>query len=88
MRIIIIYRPISEHGRIVEEYAHELEKSHGVTPELLSIDTREGADMARLYDVVAYPTILALRNDGSFADMWSGEHLPLVNDIIAYTRQG
>lgn len=84
MRVTILYRRNSEHAGIVEDYAGEFEHHKGKKLELLDADSRQGADMAQLYDVTGYPTILALNNDGSFNRMWAGLPLPLMDELSYY----
>jgi hypothetical protein len=85
MRLLIIYRPNSEHGRMIEEFVHEYQQRHQPRHlEVLSIDTREGSAMATLYDVIQYPAILVLQNDGYIQQMWQGEQLPLMEEVAAY----
>ena len=86
MKITILYRPDSEFARAVEEYAHDIERQQAIKPELISVETREGANLASLYDIVQYPTILALRNTGELLQFWSGEQLPLMNEVAAYAN--
>lgn len=85
MRVLILYRPQSEHGRLVDEFIDNF-KSSG-TPgrlEAISIDTREGSSTAVLYDVTQYPAVLILRDDGILQHLWQGLDLPLVNEVEAY----
>jgi hypothetical protein len=86
MKVVILYRPDSEFARSVEEYAHDIERQQAIKPELISVETREGANLASLYDIVQYPTILALRNTGELLQFWSGEQLPLMNEVSAYAN--
>lgn len=85
MKVCIIYHPQSDHARSVEEFAHELERQHGAAPELVSLETREGAAMAKLYDITQYPAVVAVRDNGQIAQAWVGENLPLMNEVVAYT---
>ena len=84
MKITVIYHPESDHARLVEEFSHELNRRHGVSPELVSLETREGAAMASLYDVTQYPAVVAVRDNGQVAQTWIGENLPLMNEVAAY----
>lgn len=84
MKVVILYRPNSEFSRKVEEYAHEFERTKGKTIELLSLDTPEGTAMARLYDVTAYPAVMALRDDGQMMNYWQGSELPLMSEVAPY----
>lgn len=87
MRLVMLYHPQSEFARIVEEYAHDFEKSRGHSLDLLSLETVEGAHIAKLYDIVSYPALLAVRDDGQLLKNWEGESLPLMDEVAAYTKQ-
>lgn len=86
MKVTILYRPSSEYARIVEEFAHDIERQQGVHIELTSLDTREGAATATLYDITRYPAILVTREDGGVVQSWLGEQLPLMNEVAAFAR--
>ena len=86
MKIVILYKPNSDHGRVVEEYLHEFAvRNPEVSFNALSVETREGANTATLYDVMQYPSMLALRQDGSVAKSWQGLPLPLMNEVAYFT---
>jgi hypothetical protein len=85
MKIIVLYRPDSEFARPTEEFVHDYQARHGDSKlEILNIDSREGGAIASLYDVMQYPTILALRDDGSVLKSWEGESFPLMDELAAY----
>ncbi|MCA9324886.1 hypothetical protein KDA23_02345 [Candidatus Saccharibacteria bacterium] len=86
MRLIVLYRPRSEHGRTVETFIQDYKYRHGDgRMEILDIDSRDGSATAMLYDVMQYPAILALANDGSVLQMWQGDSLPLMDEVASYT---
>ena len=86
MKIAILYHPASDHGRTVEEYVHDFTfRNPEVEMEVLSVDTIAGAKMAELYDVTAYPSMLAMREDRELVKMWVGLPLPLMNDVAYFT---
>ena len=86
MKVTILYRPNSEYARSVEEFAHDIERQQGVKTELSSIDTREGAAMATLYDIMQYPAVVVTRDDGGIIQSWLGEKLPLMNEVAAFAH--
>ena len=86
MKVVALYHPKSEFSRIVEDYSRDFERTKGKAIELVSLDTPEGAQMAKLYDIVQYPALLALRDDGQLLNKWEGEQLPLMNEVAGYTR--
>ena len=86
MKVLILYRPRSEHGRVVEDFVRDFKTVHTTSRlEVLDIDSRDGSAMASLYDVMQYPAVLALRDDGSVLKSWEGEMLPVMNEVAFYT---
>jgi hypothetical protein len=87
MKLIILYRPNSEHATEVETYARDLEHTHDEMArrmELVSVDTREGSSMASLYDILNYPALLAVADNGSLLNSWVGQPLPLMDEVAGY----
>lgn len=83
----MLYHPRSEFARSIEEYAHDFERIRGSAIELISLETVEGSDMAKLYDIVRYPALLAVRDNGELLKNWEGESLPLMDEVAGYTNQ-
>ncbi len=89
MKIHILYRPNSEHSRKIEEYAHDFSRTVSSDDiELVSLDTREGASLASLYDIVRYPAVVVLDDGGGLLKYWQGEEEapPLMNELAAYAH--
>jgi len=87
MKVLILYRPNSEHERLVEEFIREYQSRHQSDHlEVLSLDTREGSATATLYDVMQYPAILVVQTDGYVQKIWQGDSLPLMDEVAAYAR--
>ena len=87
MKVVVLYRPNSEHGRTVEEFVHEFQRRYaGERIEVLNVDTRDGMAMASLYDIMRYPAIMVLRDDGYMSQLWEGDALPLIDEIFGYAH--
>jgi hypothetical protein len=86
VKVLILYRPNSEHERDVETFAREFQREHNVGKklELLSMNTRDGAATASIYDIFQFPAVMALADDGSVLQSWVGTPLPLMNDVAGY----
>ncbi|MBI3338499.1 hypothetical protein HY003_04345 [Candidatus Saccharibacteria bacterium] len=69
---------------MVEEYTHDFERTKGKTIELISLETKKGAVMAKLYDIVRYPALLVLRDDDQLMKHWEGDSLPLMDEVVGY----
>lgn len=89
MRIVMLYRPASEHARRAEEYVADFERFHpGETIEVLNVDSVEGSQLAGVYGVMDHPTVLALADDGRVQQQWEGiDKFPLMNDLAYYAQQ-
>lgn len=83
----MIYKEESDHARQVADYIRDFSRQTGHQLEVVDPETREGADICRLYDVVEYPTIIALDNGGGLQNMWRGTILPTVSELSYYTMQ-
>jgi hypothetical protein len=85
MKIMVLYRPNSEHSRLIDEFIHDYQRNYRSPHlEVLSLDTREGSSTATLYDVVQYPAILVVEGDGGVQKIWQGDTLPLMDEVAAY----
>lgn len=81
MRVVCVWRRESDYGRAVEEWLTEFAKRTGEEIENMNPDTREGAGFCRVYDVVEYPTILALDDNGAVLASWQGKMLPTFDEV-------
>lgn len=87
MKVLILYRPVSESARGIEEFIRNLQALHGGQRlEVLDYDSREGSATASLYDLVTHPAILVIQEDGSLQKSWEGDNLPLIDEVVAYAR--
>lgn len=85
MRVVILYRPKSEHARAVETFVHDFKRRHdSARVELLNVDEREGIATLNLYGIMQYPAIIALADDGVMLQLWQGSQLPLMDEVAAY----
>ncbi len=48
------------------------------------MDPDQNINFCETYDIVEYPTIIALGNMGDVRAMWRGRNLPLINEVLYY----
>lgn len=84
MSVMIIYKSSSEHARAISEFLHDFELRTAKQLEKIDPDSRRGADICRLYDIVEYPTIIATTEDGKLRNIWRGVPLPLIGEVSYY----
>ena len=84
MKVIVIYRSDSEHGRTVEDYLRDFSNRTGTELETLDPDSPDGASLCRTYDIVEYPSMIALSDDGQMQNSWRGLPLPTISEVSYY----
>lgn len=85
MKVVVIYRSDSEHGREVEEFLDNFRRQTGRELETISPDEKEGRRLCEAYDIVEYPTLLALSDDSQMQAMWRGLPLPTISEVSYYS---
>jgi hypothetical protein len=85
MKVIVLYRPKSEQEGKALDYAREYKQLKNRDLDLVSLDTVEGDDMAKLYDITQYPAIVAIKEDGQLQKLWQGDNFPMMNELDYYT---
>lgn len=84
MRVAVIYKIESDHAREVLDYLRDFARQTGRTIEEIDPDTPEGAHFCRTYDIVEYPTLVALSDSGQLQTMWRGRPLPTISEVSFY----
>ena len=84
MKVQVIYKEESDHAREVMDYLRDFKRQTGHDLETVDPDTAEGADFCRTYDIVEYPSIVAISDDGILQNLWRGRPLPTLSEICYY----
>ena len=82
MRTVCIYRDRQDYSRSVDEWLDNFYRQTGREIEVMNPD--ENVGFCESYDVVEYPTILALGDRGDVRASWRGKTLPLINEVLYY----
>ena len=82
MRVAIVYRDNQDYSRSVNEWLEAFKRQTG--RELEKIDPDRDPHFCEAYDIVEYPTIIALGGRGDVRAIWRGRELPLINDVLFY----
>ncbi len=86
MRVVVVYKYESDHAREVLDFLRDFTSRTGKTLEELDPDTREGESFCRTYDIVEYPTLVALSDNSQMQHIWRGRPLPQINEVSYYVR--
>lgn len=82
MRVVCVYRDNQDYSRSVDEWLTDIYRQTGKQIETMDPDANTG--FCEAYDVVEYPTILALGEQGDVRASWRGRSLPLINEVLYY----
>lgn len=86
MKVIVLYRPNSEHARKVDEFVHDFVRGEpNRKVDLVDVDSPDGVAKCTLYGVMQYPTIIAIDDNGVLLKAWPGS-LPLMDELSYYTQ--
>lgn len=82
MKLTILYKERSEHAREVATFVEMMRRMHpDKVAELVDVETRDGAAMASLYDIMQYPAVMITAYDGSVHFLKQGLPMPQVGEV-------
>lgn len=84
MRTLVVYKEESDHARDVTTFLHEFARQTGRQLETVNPETREGADFCRTHDIVEYPSVVSLDDNGMLQNLWRGLPLPTISEVSYY----
>jgi hypothetical protein len=87
MRVVVVTKDDMDYTRSVETFLEDFKRQTGRNLEVIDPETRDGKIFARTYDILEYPTIIALGNDGQVQNSWRGTTLPTIGEVSYYATQ-
>jgi hypothetical protein len=82
MRVVCVFRDNQDYSRSVTDWLEDFRRQTGREIEIMDPD--QNTSFCETYDIVEYPTILALGEMGDVRAMWRGRNLPLINEVSYY----
>jgi hypothetical protein len=84
MRVVIVTKDNTDYARAVSDYLRDFTRQTGHDLEAIDPDTPDGTSFCRAYDIVEYPSIVALSDDGALQQQWRGLPLPTISEVSYY----
>jgi hypothetical protein len=84
MKTVVVYKSETDYARQVTDYLRDFTRQTGHELETINPDTPDGASFCRTYDIVEYPSIVALSDDGALQNLWRGLPLPTISEVSYY----
>ena len=82
MRVVCVYRDNQDYTRTVTDWLEDFRRQTGREIETMNPDENTG--FCEAYDIVEYPTLIALDSRGEVQAVWRGRNLPLINEVLYY----
>lgn len=86
MKVVIVYKNESDHARAVLDFLRDFERQTSHILETIDPETTDGEQFCRAYDIVQYPTVVALSDDSVMQTMWRGLPLPTISEVSYYVQ--
>lgn len=84
MKTVVVYKEARDYTRQVDDFLRDFTRQTGHELDTLDPDTVDGAAFCRAYDIVEYPTIVAISDDNVMQQMWRGVPLPTISEVSYY----
>ena len=84
MKLIVVNKQETEFPREVEDWAREYRSVTGRDVEFVDPETIDGEIFVKTYDLMQYPAILVLRDNGIVSAAWTGLPLPQFDEISSH----
>ena len=86
MKVVCLYREDTDYAREVTDWMHEFERETGKRIEVLDPDSVDGDIFTRAHDILQFPMVVALTNDGVVHKKWGGTPLPQFDEVLYYLK--
>ena len=86
MRAVIVFRRGTDYQRTVLDFLEDFRRMSGKKIQEIDPDSIGGQGFCETYNIVRYPTILALTDDGKVLQKWEGLPLPRVGTVSYYAE--
>ena len=84
MGLMVFTREDTDYVRRVTEFLHDFEHRTTHAIQVINPDSLEGVDLAKVYDIMEHPTIIAVAEDGRLLAQWKGLPLPTIDEVSYY----
>ena len=84
MRVVVISKPSTDYARSVEMFLRDFQNQTGHQLEHIDPESPEGIILTETYDILEFPTLLALDDSGQVQNIWKGLPLPTMSEVSYY----
>lgn len=86
MRVVVVYKQQTDYARQVQMFLDDFKRLTGHDLETLDPESLPGISFCETYDVMQYPSLIALSDDGQIQNQWNGLPLPTMSEVSYYVQ--
>lgn len=86
MRVVVVFKDERDYTRQVTDYLRDFKMQTGHDLETMDPDSPDGISFCRTYDLMEFPSMVAISDDGVMQNTWSGLPLPTISEVSYYVQ--
>ena len=84
MRVVVLYKQQTDTTRQVEEFMADFYRQTGRQLESIDPESPDGVSFCTAYDILEFPSLIAISDNGQLQNYWSGLPLPTISEVSYY----
>lgn len=84
MRVVVLSKDQTDYARTVTDYLRDFKRQTGRELEVMDPESPDGISFCQTYDILEFPTLVALSDDGILQNQWRGLPLPTISEVSYY----
>lgn len=84
MRVVVLSKDNTDYARTVTDYVRDFKRFTGHDLEIMDPETPDGVSFCQAYDILEFPTVVALADSGTLQMQWRGIPLPTISEVSYY----
>jgi hypothetical protein len=86
VKVVAIFKPETDYARTVTDFLHDFKAQTGHDLEIIDPESPAGVDFCKAYDILQFPTLVAMADDGTLQTQWQGLPLPTISEVSYYVQ--
>ena len=84
MKVVVIFKDATDYSRTVTDYMSDFKRQTGHDLDTMDPESPDGVSFCRTYDIMEFPTIVAISDEGVLQNQWRGLPLPTISEVSYY----
>ncbi len=84
MRVVVLSKDNTDYARTVTDYVRDFKRFTGHDLTIMDPETPDGVSFCQAYDILEFPTVVALSDAGVLLMQWRGIPLPTISEVSYY----